>query len=180
MGNRTAEVGEYQRAEVLGLRNWDLFLNLGLAELESGDLNAATDDLQKAVLFGEKHSESHFNLALVDERLGMHTDAERETMASLRLRPEDPAARNLLGVIYAQEGQTARASEAWRELIRDVPDYDPARRNLALLGSPNEGALDETAAVALPSPAAAVKAVDDAPARSLARVTEDSGPTQNQ
>ena len=31
------ELTEYQRAVALGLRNWDLFLNLGLAQFESGD-----------------------------------------------------------------------------------------------------------------------------------------------
>ena len=110
MGNKTAEIREYQRAEALGLRNWDLFLNLGLAQLENGDLDAATDSLRRAVLLGEKHSESHFNLALVDERRGMLADAEHETLVSLRLNPGQPDARNLLGVIYAQEGKTVRAS----------------------------------------------------------------------
>src|SRR3984893_14583926 len=33
MGNRTTELREYQRAATLGLRNWDLFLNMGLAQL---------------------------------------------------------------------------------------------------------------------------------------------------
>ena len=64
VGNRTAEVTEYRRAESLGLRNWDLFLNLGLAQLENGDLNGATSSLRQAVLLGENHPESHFNLAL--------------------------------------------------------------------------------------------------------------------
>jgi Flp pilus assembly protein TadD len=158
MGDRSAEFSEYRRAAALGLRNWDLFLNLGLAQLESGDLDGATDSLQKAVLFGEEHPESHFNLALVDERRGMLADAEHETLASLRLNPEQPDARNLLGVIYAQEGKTVRASLTWRGLVRDVPDYEPARKNLALLGSQNEVAFGKTAAVALP-PAAAVKAI---------------------
>src|SRR5258708_4229354 len=63
VGNRTEEVREYQSAAALGLRNWDLFLNLGLAELENGDLDAATDNLRQAVLLGEDHPESHFNLA---------------------------------------------------------------------------------------------------------------------
>jgi tetratricopeptide (TPR) repeat protein len=157
MGNRTAELREYQRAKALGLRNWDLFLNLGLAQLENGDLNAATDSLRTAVLLGEEHSESHFNLALVDERRGMLADAEHETLVSLRLNPGQPDARNLLGVIYAQEGKTVRASLIWRELVHDVPDYQPARTNLALLDSQSEVVLGETAAVALP-PAAAVKA----------------------
>lgn len=62
VGNRTAELSEYQRAAALGLRNWDLFLNLGLAQFENGKLDAATDSLRQAVLLGGNHSESHFNL----------------------------------------------------------------------------------------------------------------------
>jgi tetratricopeptide (TPR) repeat protein len=135
MGDRTAEVTEYQRAAALGLRNWDLFLNLGLAQLEIGELEAATDSLRRAVLIGGNHPESHFNLALVYERRGMLADSEREMLASLQLNHDQPDARNTLGVIYAQEGNTVRASEIWRELVREVPDYQPARTNLAMLGS---------------------------------------------
>ena len=43
--------------------------------------------------------------------------------------------------------------------MRDVPDYQPARTNLALLDSQSEVVLGETADVALPTPAAAVKAI---------------------
>ena len=71
----------------------------------------------------------------------MLADAEQETLASLQLNPRQPDARNLLGVIYAQEGKTVRASLVWRELVRDVPDYEPARTNLALLGTQREVAL---------------------------------------
>ncbi len=155
VGDRTAEVSEYQHAAALGLMNWDLFLNLGLAQLESGDLDAATDSLRHAVFLGGEHSESHFNLALVDQQLGMLTDAEHETLESLRLNPDQPDARNLLGVIYAQEGHTDRASLVWSALVRDVPDYEPARKNLEILGSPSEAAIGEPAAVVLPPTAVA-------------------------
>jgi Flp pilus assembly protein TadD len=148
MGNRTAEFREYQRAEALGLRKWDLLLNIGLAELEKGDRDAATHSLRRAVLLGGNHSESHFNLALVYERLGRFADAEREMLASLRLDPEQPDARNLLGVIYAEEGKTARASLLWRELVHEAPDYQPALKNLGLLGNQVQLARGETAAVA--------------------------------
>jgi Flp pilus assembly protein TadD len=158
VGNRSSEIREYQRAEALGLTSWDLFLNLGLAEFENGDLYAATDSLRRAVLFGENHPESHFNPALVDLRRGMLADAEHETIASLQLNPDQPDARNLLGVIYTQEGKTTRASLVWRELIHDVPDYALARSNLALLGSGNEIATGEMAAVSLPR-AVAVDAI---------------------
>jgi tetratricopeptide (TPR) repeat protein len=152
VGNRMAEVREYQRAEALGLTSWDLFLNLGLAQLEHGDLEAATGSLRRAVLLGENHPESHLNLALVDERRGMLADAERETMASLQLNPDQADARNQLGVIYAQEGEIVRASLVWRDLVRDLPDYEPARINLVVLGSrsPVADADNETAAADSP------------------------------
>jgi Flp pilus assembly protein TadD len=160
VGERMAEVSEYRRAEALGLRTWDLFLNLGLAQLESGDLDDATGSLRHAVLLGEDHPESHFNLALVDVRRGMLTDAEHETLASLQLNRDQPDARNLLGVIFAQEGESARASLIWHELVREVPDYEPARTNLTILGNPSEVANGETAAADLPR-AAAVHAISD-------------------
>jgi tetratricopeptide (TPR) repeat protein len=151
IGNRATEIDEYRRAEVLGLRTWDLFLNQGLAELERGDIDAATDSLRVAVVLREEHPEAHFNLALAEERRGMLVDAERETKASLRLSPGQADARNLLGVIYAREGKTVRASQTWHELIRDVPSYKAARANLSILGSKNEVVDAETAAFAQPT-----------------------------
>ncbi|MGA9721652.1 MAG: tetratricopeptide repeat protein [Candidatus Binatus sp.] len=163
IGDRATEIDEYRRAEALGLRTWDLFLNQGLAELDGGDVDAATDSLRKAVILGEEHPEAHFNLALAEERSGMLVDAERETMASLRLSPGQADARNLLGVIYAREGKTIRASQTWHDLIRDVPSYQPARANLSMLSSQNNIADAETAAVPT-SPAAALQARINEPA----------------
>ena len=138
MGNRAAEVREYQRATSLGLKNWDLFLNLGLAQLGNSDLASATESLRWAVLLGGDHFESHFNLGLVYERLGMLVDAEHEMLVSLRLNPWQPDARNTLGVIYAEEGNMVRASRVWLEVVRTAPDYEPARTNLAILSIRSE------------------------------------------
>jgi hypothetical protein len=49
----------------------------------------------------------------------------------------------------------------WRELVRDDPDYQPARKNLALLSSQKEVARGKTAAAASPPSAAAVNTGDD-------------------
>jgi tetratricopeptide (TPR) repeat protein len=159
-GNRTAELREYRRAAALSLRNWDLFLNLGLAQLEDGDLAGATDNLRQAVLLGENHPESHFNLALAYERRGLLADAEHETLTSLQLNPRQPDASNLLGVLYAQEGQTVRASSVWLELTHEAPDYEPARKNLALVVGANKVSPGETAVGAFQSEVA-VKTVED-------------------
>jgi len=114
VGERTEEIKEYRTALLLGLKNWDLLLNLGLAQLEEGDLSAAAESLRRAVLRGEDHPESHFNLALIDERRGMLADAEHEALESLRLNPEQQAARNLLVVIYARRNMIARSLDSNR------------------------------------------------------------------
>lgn len=90
----------------------------------------------------------------------MLSDAEHETLASLVLAPGQTDARNMLGVIYAQEGKTARADPVWRELLRDVSDYALARANLKIIGNRSAVALGETAAVVLP-PTAVVRAIGD-------------------
>jgi len=140
-GDRAAEVAQYLQAEALGLRNWDLFLNLGLAQFELGDLDAAAASLQRAIFLGEDHPEAHFNLALVDEERGRIPEAEREAVESLRLNPDQPAARNLLAVIYARSGETA-----------------DAQTTLNRLGSSSVGAADGEAAAATPR-AAVVTAI---------------------
>jgi Flp pilus assembly protein TadD len=96
VGNRTQELNEYRRAVALGLSNWDLFLNTGLALFENGNLKAATDALRLAVRLGPRRPESHYNLGLIYERRDMLTDAEQEMLASLRLEPEQLDARNML------------------------------------------------------------------------------------
>lgn len=133
VGQTKAEIREYLTAQALGLETWDLFLNLGLAQSENGDLEGAGNSLRRSTILGADHPESHFNLALVDERRGMLNDAEHEIWAALILDPVEPDERNLLGVIYADKGDIAGAYSVWSQLARDLPDYEPARKNLASL-----------------------------------------------
>jgi tetratricopeptide (TPR) repeat protein len=132
-GDRTQELNEYRRAAALGLLRWDLFLNTGLALFENGSLEAATEALALAVRLGPGRPESHFNLGLVYERRGMLIEAQQEMLSSLRLEPGQLDAGNMLGVIYARQGDKARAAAQWRDLLRNAPDYGPARANLTIL-----------------------------------------------
>jgi Flp pilus assembly protein TadD len=131
LGRHTEELAEYRRAVSLGLKQWDLFLNLGLAYLQDGNTDAATDALATAVALGPGHTEAHFNLGLVYERRGMLAEARREMLTSLRLDPNQAEARNMLGVIYAEDGDYVTAHEVWSDLART--GFEPARTNLAIL-----------------------------------------------
>jgi tetratricopeptide (TPR) repeat protein len=151
VGDRAAEIREYQHAEALGLRSWDLFLNKGLAQLEDGNVNAAVECIRLAVRLGGDHFEAHFELARLDERIGMLAEAEHETLKSLLLSPGQPEARNLLGVIYAEQGHTARAFVIWRALVHELPDYQPALINLSLLDNARAVTPGKAPAPALPT-----------------------------
>jgi len=131
LGRHTEELAEYRRAVSLGLKQWDLFLNLGLAYLQDGNTDAATDALSTAVALGPAHAEAHFNLGLAYERRGMLAEARQEMLTSLRIDPNQAEARNMLGVIYAEGGEYATAHEVWSDLART--GFEPARANLAIL-----------------------------------------------
>jgi hypothetical protein len=63
----------------------------------------------------------------------MLIEAKLEMLTSLRLEPGQLDAGNMLGVIYARQGDKARAAAQWRDLLRNAPDYGPARANLTIL-----------------------------------------------
>ena len=132
-GDRANEIVEYRKAEALGLRQWDLYLNLGRALLEAGDLDGATRALNTSVALAPERPEGHYNLGLAYERRGMFAPARDELLASLRLDPKQPDARNMVGLIYAEERDYSHAREIWDGLARAEPDFEPARANLAIL-----------------------------------------------
>lgn len=133
VGEHRQELAEYQKAIALGLDDWQLFLNLGLLYLESGQDRDATQVLRLAALLAPDQPETHFNLALAYERRGALAQAEQEALLSLQIDPSQPDARNTLGAIYAEEGKYRRASQEWTDLVAEIPDYTPARTNLAIL-----------------------------------------------
>jgi tetratricopeptide (TPR) repeat protein len=127
------EISEYRAAIGLGLTNWDLFLNLGLAYFDRQELEKATAAFETAVSLGPEHAETHFNLAVVYERQNRLDEALREIIASLVLAPEDPDALNTDAIICAKMGKLEFARNIWKQLVQAAPDYAPARANLTLL-----------------------------------------------
>jgi tetratricopeptide (TPR) repeat protein len=67
-GHPVEEIREYLMAVDLDLRNWDLFLNLGLAYLNQNDLQKAIRFLRIAAGHGPYHPETHFNLAIAYDK----------------------------------------------------------------------------------------------------------------
>jgi Flp pilus assembly protein TadD len=133
LGRRSEEVSEYQKAVRLGLRNWDLFLNLGLAYLDGHELAAATHALEIAVSLGVKHAQPHFDLAIAYEEQKRLDDALREITAARHLAPGDADISNTNAIICAEMGNPACAHDLWTSLRQSAPGYAPAQVNLAML-----------------------------------------------
>jgi Flp pilus assembly protein TadD len=140
VGRTTEEISEYRAAIGLGLKSWDLFLNLGLAYFDRHELENATVAFETAVALGPQHAETHFNLAVVYERENRLHEALREIVVSLVLAPQDLDAANADAIICAKMGNVVFARNIWTLLVQAAPDYAPARTNLAILNRSCGGA----------------------------------------
>jgi Flp pilus assembly protein TadD len=132
VGRSDDEIREYQRAAALGLRLFDLYLNLGTARFERGDLAGATEAFQTASRLSDG-PEPRFDLAMTYERRGNLPEAESEIRAALVKEPNQPDYLNTLAIIVAERGDPARAHEIWTGILSRNPGYHPAAANLAVL-----------------------------------------------
>jgi Flp pilus assembly protein TadD len=127
------ELNEYQTAVRLGLKSWDLLLNLGFAYLGNHELARAEETLETAVSVGPEHPEAHFNLAIVYESENKWARALQEITAARHLAPADPDIANANALILVENGDLVGARDIWTSLIELAPDYPPARANLSIL-----------------------------------------------
>lgn len=132
-GRPKDELDEYLAAVKLGLKTWDLFVNLGLAYLEENDSLNGTNALETAVLLGPSHPETHAALANAYEKEKRLRQALREISAALQLRPEDPDERNTKAIICSELKDLRCARDEWTHLVQVAPEYAPAQVNLAIL-----------------------------------------------
>ena len=133
VGDEKKEICEYLEALKLGLHEWDLFLNLGIAYLSREQASQAIAALQMAALSAPEHPEVHFELAIAYERAGRLSKALQQIATSLRLKPRDPDQLNEEALIYAKLGERDSARNVWARLAITYPNYSPARLNLQIL-----------------------------------------------
>jgi Flp pilus assembly protein TadD len=133
MGRDVEEVDEYLAAVKLGLRRWDLYLNLGQVYVERHELAGAAAFLETATRLGPERAETHLNLAIVYEGQHRFGDALRQITISRHLAPEDLDVTNANAIICVENGDVACAQDLWTHLAQTTPNYAPALTNLAIL-----------------------------------------------
>ena len=148
----------------------DRIFTLGLAESEQ-DFAAAITTFRRVLQLEPKHTLARYNLALVLKRADRLPEAIEALQRALEIEPR-PEALYTLGVIYWQQGDTARAARALRDAVGVDPRYADAHYTLgAVLAARNDW---RAAADALRR---AIALRPDLPGAhySLARVLQQSG-----
>ncbi len=129
--NYRAARSAYEKALSVDPDNLVALVNLGMAEFQSGDNRKARDLLEKAVRLRLDTAPAWLTLGII------HMDADRfpEALAALSqaalLDPENPRARNFLGVVIGRQGWIDGAQQELRRAVELDPAYADAHYNLA-------------------------------------------------
>lgn len=107
----------------------DINTQLGMNYLQQGNLNQASESLDKALQQNRRNAEAHAVKAVLSERLEQYDDAARHFRRSLRLDDEQPSVRNNYGRFLCNRGRHGEADQQFAYAIDD-PLY--RRRHVAL------------------------------------------------
>jgi len=125
---RTSEAVRFGSAH---LKRWKAvhLMDLGMAHLHLGRLPEAEQELRAALRLAPGLSGARIQLAILLLQTRRFAEAERELRLVLH-RGEDALAYNTLGVLYATQGKSALAKQAFRDALRLRPGLREARENL--------------------------------------------------
>jgi arylsulfatase A-like enzyme/Flp pilus assembly protein TadD len=117
----------------------DAWIELGVAYLNTGELEKAREALQSALSLDERDDLAHRNLGDVEFAV-FARDKDREAYErsiqhyakAIELNPRDPSARNGLGFTYLQGGRPKEAIPHLLKALELFPDYETAVYNLGM------------------------------------------------
>ena len=110
----------------------ELYLDLGLAEAQLGNADAAARELRRALQLDPRYANAHMMLGVILRRQGDHAGALAQFRKAAELAPDDPEAQFNLGKELKAEGDKTGAIAAFRRAIELKPDYEQAHYNLGL------------------------------------------------
>ncbi len=117
----------------------DSWNDLGVAYMNTGDLDKARDALGRAVAVDGRNYIVRRNLGDVElAAFAKSRDPEAYERAlacylkAVELNPQDPSSRNALGYTYLQGGRPKEAIPPLKKALELVPDYDTALYSLGL------------------------------------------------
>ena len=81
----------------------------------------------------DKHSAPYINLAIAYSGMGQNKEAEKVLLKALTINPTHPVTNNELGLVYRKSGRFAQAKTTYEQIIKNYPQFLPARKNLGIL-----------------------------------------------
>jgi tetratricopeptide (TPR) repeat protein len=113
-------------------KSWMAYNNLGVVQLEKGNLNAAIDDYQRSLQLHPEYPEALYNLGSALLQKGETDKAIALCEQALRLQPTDVDAHVVLGNALMTRQEVDRAISHYREALKLRPDDPNAHHNLAI------------------------------------------------
>lgn len=107
--------------------------NLGIVELQLGQMPEAENALNKAVDLKPDDPVAYAYLGIVRDRQGKTDDAMKFLQKSLEIDSASHVAHNYLGICFGKKGNRDQAEKEIKEAISLKPDYAAAHFNLAIL-----------------------------------------------
>ena len=104
--------------------------NLGIALVSTGKDEDALVAFRRAVDVDPANGSSRRNLANALFDHGDIAEAAAQSLEVVKLRPDDPAASDLLGRVLAAQGQFDEAEVHFRRSLQLDPNYQDAREHL--------------------------------------------------
>jgi len=111
----------------------EAYLNLGTCLIYTDRPEAALVSFETAQALNDTWPELEYNIGIAKMALGLFKEAEERLRKTIQMQPENKSARLNIGICYWNSGQGDAATEWFRAMIADYPDYVEAYINLGAL-----------------------------------------------
>jgi tetratricopeptide (TPR) repeat protein len=111
---------------------WMAYNNLGVVQLEKGNIDDAIDKYEQALRLHPAYPEAHYNLGSALLQKGYPDEAIRQCEEALKIQPNEPDAHIVLGNAFMAKEDVDRAIAHYMQALRIRPDDSNAHYNLAI------------------------------------------------
>lgn len=107
--------------------------NQAVKYIKDQKYDAAIELLVEVTGKTDKHSAPYINLAIAYSETGKIQDAENILLKAVKINPTHPVTNNELGMVYRKTGRFSEAKKKYESVIKNFPQFLPARKNLGIL-----------------------------------------------
>ena len=107
--------------------------NLAVIHINNKKYDEAIELLVDVTSNTVKHSAPYINLAMAYSETGKIKDAENILLKAININPSHPVTNNELALVYRKTGRFPKAKETYENVIKNYPQFLPARKNLGIL-----------------------------------------------